>query len=184
MKTDDWKNWMVQAQAGDEQAYAQLLEALYPAIFRFLKNRLGYFSVTEDTVQECLIAVHKSRHTYNPERAFEPWLYTVVKYKAIDLLRKQRLIWQREVSDDEFLATKATPSSKTINEEEIESLRVALDQLSPDLKEAVVLTKIEGLTTQEAADKLALSPTALRTRVSRAYKQLRQRMEKNLEEQA
>lgn len=175
-----WQLWMAQAQTGDENAYKQLLAGIYPIIQRFLLSKFGPLGTSEDMTQECLIAIHKARHTYDPKRPFQPWMFAVVRYKSIDLLRKKQKQWQREISDDEYVATYSVSDTNTQIEGEREMVREALDGLPEEMKRAVVLTKIDGLNTKEAAHKEGVSQVALRSRVSRAYKVLRKKMEREL----
>jgi RNA polymerase sigma-70 factor (ECF subfamily) len=177
----DWKQLMVASLAGDQMAYKRLLQSLYPAIQRYLFRKLGALAAEEDFVQECLLAVHRARHTYDSQRPFEPWLYTVCKYKAIELLRKRQIQWKREILDDEIVATKVSPDSKNNNDDLKSTMQEALEKLPPEMKRAVVLTKIEGLSTEEAAAQEGVSSQALRTRVSRAYKLLRKDLERDVD---
>lgn len=85
-----WSQMMGQAQLGDERGYAQLLEELGDAIAAFLNSRFGPIDLIEDCVQECLIAIHSARHTYDTKRLFRPWFFAIVRNRTIDLLRSQR----------------------------------------------------------------------------------------------
>lgn len=170
---------MIAAQAGDEQSYALFLNDIYPVVQGFLVNRLGALGSEDDFTQECIMAVHKARHTYDGRRPIRPWLFAVVRYKAIDLLRKREKQVSREVQAPEIIATKAAPISNTVDEERTQALANALNGLSSELRSAVVLTKIEGLDTEAAAKREGISPVALRSRVSRAYKILRKKLERD-----
>ena len=85
-----WSRLMVHAQAGNESDYQQLLTELTDVIYNFLRSRFGNHHFIEDCVQETLIAIHQARHTYDRHRPFRPWLFAIVRHKAIDTLRKQR----------------------------------------------------------------------------------------------
>ena len=77
-KTDQEKHWQELAkksQQGDQQSYAQLLEEIYPAVKGFLISKVGPGQKHEDMTQECLMAVHRALHTYDPKRRFKPWLF-------------------------------------------------------------------------------------------------------------
>ena len=171
---------MAQAQGGDGQAYEQLLTELYPVVRKFLTSKMGPSGAQDDIVQECIMAIHKARHTYDPQRSFMPWMFAVVRYKSIDILRKLQKQWAREIQDDERVATIAADDSN--NKEEASLVREAINNLPEDMRRAVTLTKLDGLDTKEAAEQEGISPVALRTRVSRAYKLLRENLEKELVE--
>ena len=88
-----WQGWaalMVRAQQGHEAEYRQLLGELAEAVYRYLLSRFGHHHFLEDCVQDILVAVHQARHTYDPQRRFRPWLFAIVRHKAIDTLRRQR----------------------------------------------------------------------------------------------
>ena len=85
----NWSRLMVNAQAGNESDYRQLLTELTDVIFNFLRSRFGDHHFIEDCVQETLMAIHQARHTYDQHRPFRPWLFAIVRHKAIDTLRKQ-----------------------------------------------------------------------------------------------
>ena len=85
-----WSAWMAAAQRGDEASYAQILAELGNVIAAFLRAQFGDLELIEDCVQECLLAVHQARHTYDPARRFRPWLFAIVRHKAIDMLRARR----------------------------------------------------------------------------------------------
>ena len=55
----------------------------------YLLSRFGPLEILDDCVQESLIAIHNARHTYDPNRPIRPWLYTIVRHKTIDMLRRQ-----------------------------------------------------------------------------------------------
>ena len=78
-----WSVLMVNAQSGNESDYRQLLKELAIVIHKFLRRRFGNHHFIEDCVQEALIAVHQARHTYDPQRPFRPWLFAIVRHKAV-----------------------------------------------------------------------------------------------------
>jgi Sigma-70 region 2 len=69
----NWDRLMAAAQAGDARAYRTLLSELAPWLRRYYARRLPP-AMTEDAVQDVLLAIHEKRHTYDPERPFGPWI--------------------------------------------------------------------------------------------------------------
>ncbi|HEY1411315.1 MAG TPA: sigma factor, partial [Rhodopila sp.] len=82
----DWDRMMAAAQVGDANAYRTLLAELAVWLRRYYARRLPP-AMTEDAVQDVLLAIHEKRHTYDPERPFGPWLAAIARYKWIDRLR-------------------------------------------------------------------------------------------------
>lgn len=70
---------MAAAQAGDSGAYERLLLSLVPELRAFMQARLPDPSAADDAVQNMLLSVHLSRHTYWPERPFGPWLWAIAE---------------------------------------------------------------------------------------------------------
>ncbi|MGH8595084.1 MAG: sigma factor, partial [Gammaproteobacteria bacterium] len=85
-----WSDWMARAQRGDLGDYELLLREIGAAIEIYIRVRFGTIDMLEDCVQECLLAVHAARHTYDPRRLFRPWFFTIVRHKTIDQLRQRR----------------------------------------------------------------------------------------------
>ena len=173
-----------QAQAGDIPACESLLGELYDYVRRTLASRLGWFADLDDLTQECLLGMHKSLATYHPSRNIRPWVHAIIRYKVADHFR--RLARRNETSlPDEFpdsaqLAT-ATPHGSGDNPGVHADIHELLRALPAPLNRAVVLTKIEGLSCEEAAHREAVNPATLRKRVSRAYAQLARLSEAQLE---
>lgn len=177
MATDElrWSRLMASAQQGDENDYRQLLEELSGAIYGFLLRRIGATHFTEDCVQECLVAVHCARHSYDPVRPFRPWLFTIVRHKAIDVLRRQgsydRAI-QRHREEMQVDALVRESDAET----QVTQGRL-LQMLGPGQREAITLTKLMGLSNAEAAEVMQISESAIKVRVHRGIGRLRQLME-------
>lgn len=171
-----WSKLMASAQTGNESDYRQLLAELTDVIHGFLCSRFGNHNFTEDCVQETLIAVHMARHTYDQSRLFRPWLFAIVRYKAIDTLRKHRT--QQKVTTQFEREQEILSQASYQNEAESELMKGSLlASLPAEHREVLVLTKIIGLSVVEAAEKLAISESLVKVRVHRAIGKLRKMME-------
>lgn len=171
-----WAKLMVNAQAGNESDYRLLLTELTDVIYNFLRSRFGNHHFIEDCVQETLIAIHQARHTYDRRRTFRPWLFAIIRHKAIDTLRKQNT---REKITDQYRGEQEI-LSQTNQQSEAESEIIKghlLDSLPPDYREALVLTKFMGFSVAEAAEKLGISKSLVKVRVHRAIRKLSRFME-------
>jgi len=175
-----WSAAMVRAQAGDNAQYQQLLTELSGVIYRYLLSRFGNQDFIEDCVQETLLAIHHARHTYQPRRRFRPWLFAIVRNKAIDMLRKRKNYIKMIASETEAAqlaaGNEAHPSSVHSLDTGISQGRL-LDALAPPLKQAIVLTKFAGFSTAEAARELGISETAVKVRIHRGIARLRRLLE-------
>ena len=93
-----WSNWIAAANNGDKATYQQLLQEIAGATEAYVRHRFGNVMLLEDCVQESLLAIHNARHTYDSARPFRPWMFTIIRQKTIDLLRKSRTISENEKS--------------------------------------------------------------------------------------
>src|SRR5918992_3194108 len=91
---------MVRAQDGDRQAYEDLLTRVSGLVRGFVRRRVGDAAWGDDVVQECLVALHRARHTYDPTRPFAPWMYAIAQNRLVDALRVQRRRLLRELRPD------------------------------------------------------------------------------------
>src|SRR5207245_6538357 len=89
--------WMERGQGGDREAYDELLTDRAPPLLRFLRRRIADAHELEDVFQDTLMAVHRARHTYDPSRPFEPWLFAIARHVAVDHLRRRASRTSREV---------------------------------------------------------------------------------------
>ncbi|WP_105215013.1 RNA polymerase sigma factor [Pseudoalteromonas sp. T1lg22] len=169
-----WSELMASAQMGCESDYRQLLTELANVIHGYLKKRFGDQEFIEDCVQETLLAIHKARHTYDPQRPFRPWFFTIVRHKVIDYLRhKSSRIQHTESYQLEALdlVSQSASVEDCIDEENL------LLELSAPHREALTLTKLVGLSSSEAAKQLGISESALKVRVHRAINKLKHLIE-------
>ena len=164
---------MAAAQAGDREAYEQLLSDILPMLRRVVRSRVSDSSAADDIVQEVLLSIHTARHTYRPERPLGPWVRTIARNAVIDWGRRQSRQLKRQVDLDTV-----EPASEEKGPDEFDrglspSVRRALESLPDSQREAVVMLKLEGLALQEAAQRAGVSVGALKLRAHRGYRGLR-----------
>jgi len=158
---------MARAQAGDRDAYRSLLEEIGPIVLGWLRRWLTDAEDLADVYQDTLVHLHRARHTYDPARAFEPWLYAIARNAAADhgRRRRRRRTWETAVDD--------LPEIPMEEQAFEPALADALRALPPPQREAFTMLKLEGLSVGAAAARAGISPGALKVRAHRAYKALR-----------
>lgn len=174
-RTEEERRWsaaMARALAGDGEAYAKLMAELADVVEAYLRARFGAVRESdflEDCVQEALLALHRVRHTWDPRRPFRPWMFAVVRHKVIDLLRR------REVRRTEPDASEQAADRERDPAQRIDGARL-LEALEPGEREALVLTKLEGYSLEEAAARAGVSLAAMKSRVHRAVQRVQRRL--------
>ncbi|MFQ5470762.1 MAG: RNA polymerase sigma factor [Gammaproteobacteria bacterium] len=170
-----WASLAKQAQQGDKNAYHQLLTEVNRYAVSIIRKKVGfYIADTDDIAQECLMGIHRSLSTYHPSRQFKPWVTAIIHHKLADYFRKNIKIRETEVHEDAELVTSSPLLTNYSNEtEDIDnSVGTSVEQLPRPLKQAILLTKVDGLSYAEAAKQENITEATLRKRISRAYKQI------------
>ena len=165
-----WKELLSSASNGDEQAYHQLLSEIAEYLNVFCRRYLYSPTLVEDCIQNCLLAIHRSKHTYNQEKPFGPWFFTLVKNKIFDELRTIKKRNEREMQHNDLSELSAVADT-TIDYEG--ALMGYLAQLDKSQSEVFILSKLKGKSIKEIASLLEISEAAAKVRIHRASKQIK-----------
>jgi DNA-directed RNA polymerase specialized sigma24 family protein len=76
-------------QQGDPDACRALLDDIGSSLTYFLRRRVADPHELEDVYQEVFMAIFEARHTYEPGRPFEPWLFAIARNIAVDYTRRR-----------------------------------------------------------------------------------------------
>ncbi|MBJ6765917.1 MULTISPECIES: RNA polymerase sigma factor [Myxococcus] len=162
---------MLLASAGAEDAFAALVRRHLAQVQQFATRYLGDAAAGAETAQEALLKVWHARREFRPARPFSVYLYTVVR----NLCRNQyrdRVRRKRHLTQEEGV-TAHSPLDTLLDVERRRRTLVALHELSPKLKEAVLLRFSQGLDYPEIARILDVPVSTVRSRVFLGIRQLR-----------
>lgn len=167
---------MVRAQDGDAASYEELLTRVAALVKGFVRRRVGDIAWADDVVQECLVALHRARHTYDPARPFAPWIYAIAQNRLVDALRAQQRRTLRELSTEDGgaeLGRGATQERDALATD----VRKAVATLPDKQRRVIELLKFEDLSVREVAAKLNMSESNVKVTAHRGYRALRRRIE-------
>lgn len=174
------------AAGGDRRAFALLVERHSGPLVKAARGFGLPESDVEDVVQEAFVAAWRNLAGYDPARPFRAWLFQIAINKMRDLRRHRRVrhfLFGASALDAEeaghIAADDPDPERQTIALVELRRTRAMLGQLDHELREALVLTAIVGMSQPEAATALGTSVKAIEGRVARARRQLASLLEKN-----
>ncbi len=179
MQPSDWaetferelKPVWLSALAGDHAAYEQALEMLSRRLRGFFARRLQAMpSEVEDLVQETLMAIHLKRASYDEQYAVTGWALAIANYKLVDFWRRHART--DALHDDIDEAVSAELTVPEVPEGTSHDLAVLLQTLPQAQRTAIKLTKVEGLTVAEAAQRTGASVAAVKVAVHRGMKRL------------
>jgi RNA polymerase sigma-70 factor, ECF subfamily len=167
------KSLMLLSLDGEAAAYRELLQALSIRLRAYYRKRLGaHASDIEDLVQETLIAIDGRRSSYERSQPFTAWAYAIARYKLVDHLRRSRVRAAISVDDcNELFAPDDIESAAASRD--VERL---LSGLPKPVSEAIRLTRIEGLSVEEAARRTGKTPTATKVSIHRGLLRLSARL--------
>ena len=163
---------MVAGIAGDDRAYHALLTLAAVRLRRYFARRLaGREADVEDLVQETLIAIHNKRSSYSPALPFTAWLHGIARYRLIDHFRREGR--RLTVPLDDFDVAADETSDAVLAAIDVDAL---LEQLPAKQSAAIRLTRLEGLSTREAAERSGQSEPSVKVNVHRGLGRLMARI--------
>lgn len=167
------------AKAGDAEAFGHLYETYLDRIYRYIYFRVTDEQTAEDLISQVFTKAWENLDRYQPSgRPFIAWLYTIAHNTVIDhyRTRKDTVAIENTLS---MASDSPSPDEQVELHFEADNLRSALQTLTLEQQQVVVLKFIAGLTTDEIAAQLRKSPGAIRALQMRALQALAKQMEKD-----
>lgn len=173
----DWE--LVQrVQAGDTRAFEILVNKYQRKVARLLSRMVRDPDDIDDIVQDAFIKAYRALGNFRGESAFYTWLYRIAINTAKNFLlaSNRRPSALREMGDDESetfddsdtLSDIDTPESVLLSRQIAATVNQAVEELPEELKNAIVLREIEGLSYEEIADAMNCPIGTVRSRIFRA----------------
>jgi RNA polymerase sigma-70 factor (ECF subfamily) len=144
-------------------------EEFHPQLKQFVLRRIPDEQSSEDVLQDVFLKIHTRIDTLRDEEKLQSWIYQIARNAIADYYREQRAtlplsevpVPAEEARDDDVI------------KELIPSIKVMVDSLPADYREALYLTEYQGLTQRELAERLGLSFSGAKSRVQRAREKLK-----------
>lgn len=174
--------WVRQALEGSEEAFGRLLENYQRPVFSIIVRMVRDSALAEDLTQETFVKAFRSLSSFDQQRKFSSWLFTIAHNTTIDHLRRKSLPTialdasanEEESGDLGFLAVDSgpTPEERTSHHELGRDLEQALVGLRPDYAEILVLRFQEELSYEEISEVTGLPLGTVKTHLHRGRKAL------------
>lgn len=166
---------------GDEHGYAELYDRFASGAYRLCYSLLMNEQDAEDVLQESFVYAFKNLHRFDPKKAsFKTWLYTIAVSRCRNTYRRKRLPMV-DISQLLGFELKAPPAEgpevAAIRRDAEEAIQTALIDLSPRLREAIVLRYGQGLTYREIADVMGCPQKTAESRVRLGHQRLKQSLQ-------
>jgi RNA polymerase sigma-70 factor (ECF subfamily) len=170
--------------SGDRPAFARLVDAYSPVIYRLALSMLRDPQEAEDVLQETFLNAFRSLPRFEGRSSLGTWLHRIAANQALMRLRRKDPptvpVEDHGAEGEDLPLPKelfdwcCLPEEDFMSAEAQEQLGASLESLSPNLRAVFILRDIQALSTQETAEALGISPGAVKTRLLRARLQLRE----------
>ena len=182
--------------AGDQRAYELLVIKYQRRIERLIGRMVRDTDLVQDIAQETFIRAYRALHQFRGEAQFYTWLYRIAvntAKKALMDLKRSPIVYEGALrgndDDDETFRVghepinEETPETVLAAREIAQAVNAAMEALPEDLRQAVSLREIEGLTYEEIAVAMACPIGTVRSRIFRAREAISARVRPLLENQ-
>jgi RNA polymerase sigma-70 factor, ECF subfamily len=166
------KRWLTALSQGDPTALGGLYELYGERIFRYTYRMLGNRSDAEDATAETFYRVLRRSAELRADGAFRTWIFRIARNLCIDKLRQHKLL---ELPTDAQYSGAEERSTLQI------TVRQALNDLPTEYREPLILCDLEDMPAREAAEVLKISVPALKSRLYRGRRALRDKLGGTLE---
>ena len=168
------------AKGGDEDAFATLVRLYEKRVFALAVRMCGSREDAAEAAQEAFLAAWQGLSFFRGDASFSTWLYRLTSNACVDLLRREgrhRSAAGPSLDDEELSLDVPDTALSPQDEAERQELREAIDRglaaLSPEHRQILILREMHQLSYDEIAEVLSLDTGTVKSRISRARRQLR-----------
>jgi RNA polymerase sigma-70 factor (ECF subfamily) len=193
-KTNDDFDLVQASRNGDVAAFEQLVKRYDRTLLRIAQSVTHNREDSQDAVQEAFLRAYQHLGDFRGDSQFSTWLIRITVNQSLMKLRKQRAIKEESLDEDfgtgedvlprEVIDWAPNPEQLYRTSELRQILIKTIDELPPILRVVFALQDLEGLSTDQTAEALNLSQSAVKSRLWRARLQLRERLNKYFGESA
>lgn len=176
--TQTERDIITRCQQGDKNAFRWVVQTHQRMLFSLALKMLCDEEEAKDMVQETLIRVWQSIRTYNPEKPFTTWIYTIASRLCLDRLKRMSRIVA--MPDDELVvrrfATESDSQRVLENQEWVSIVRTMAEGLSDKQRLVFTLCQQEGLSSEEAQEITGLDARQVKSNLYVARQTIRKRL--------
>ena len=181
---------VVRVQKGDKTAFDLLVRKYQHKVAKLVSRYVRDRREVEDVTQEALIKAYRAIGGFRGESAFYTWLYRIAVNTAKNYLESQsrrppgsdmEIEGAELIESGEGLRDQATPERQMLTDEIATTVHRVLELLPPDLRTAITLREIEGMSYEEIAEVMDCPIGTVRSRIFRAREAIDQELRPLLE---
>ncbi len=172
---DSFIRWSERLQSSDQRAFSELFEAMHVVLLRYAWRFTGEQEAARDIVQDAFLKLWQIRTNVDPTRSLKALLYTMVRNLALN--HKRAAQHTNGAFPEHDLLDKAPAADQQVEASMLDHrLRRFIEQMPDRRREAFMLSRFEGLSHEEIAQVMNLTPRTVNTHIVLALKDLRNRL--------
>ena len=160
--------------AGDRDAFEKLYRAYAPRLFRYLFSMTGDAGTSEELTNDVMVAAWKGAPNFRGESRVSTWLFGIAHHKALNAVRGKQPLTVEIEQASEAAAPDEGPQEIVLRHSLEQTVRSALQELSPEHREVMELTFYQGLSYLEIAEIMQCPVNTVKTRMFYAKKKLQE----------
>lgn len=178
MPTDEQlRAWCRRIKESDRDAFTRVFEALHDRLARYALQITSQKAAAQDVVQRAFTTLWDMRASLNPEESLEALLFRLVRNRAYNYTRDRRTrASNHEALQRDLEPSRDAPAAEMDADRLSENLRAWITELPDRQREALALSRFEGLSHEEIGQVMEISPPTVNNHIVRALKTLRRKV--------
>lgn len=182
----DVQSLVSRAQAGDEEAFGEVVKAHYPKVYAVIYRMVQNAEDAKELTQIAWVKAWQRLASFEGNAKFTTWMYRLAVNTATDFLRQRarqkETVYLDEITDgqeahrDALQSAQVAPESEMHRDEIREAFAKALEELTPEHRQALMLREVEGLSYREIADVMQCRMGTVMSRIFYARRQIQHRL--------
>ncbi len=176
----DEKLLIKQAASGDQDAFAQLVEAYQKSVYNLCLRMVSNPTDAEDLAQEAFVKAWRGLQSYKFESAFSTWLYRLTGNVCIDFLRQQKrrsvislTASEEDAPELDIPDPEPLPEEQVLHREKQQAVADAMAKLQDSERLILTLRVVEELSYEQIAEAMDIKIGTVKSRIARARERLR-----------
>lgn len=166
---------MLKVKNGDLDKLGLLFERYNRRLFGFFYRLTSRRDISEDLVQSVFERILKYRTSYTANGSFSTWIFQIARNQHADYYRRRNKLNEDGQVDWETLPDESNlPQFESENDQEEQLLKHAIEKLDPEKRQTLILSRFEGFKYREIADIMDCTESAVKVRIFRALKELKE----------
>ena len=164
---------MIQVRNGDIAQAAVLFDRYSGRLYNFFVRLTFDEALSEDLTQNVFERIIRYKHSFNESHHFKSWIFQIARNVRMDFYKKNKIKVAEEVDISNVTMLSNSISDKMEKQDDLKNLEKAMARLNPEQREVLVLTRFQKLKYAQVAEMMNTSEGAVKVKVHRAIKELR-----------